>query len=47
MFKFEEICELIRLVGSSQIAGVELEHGHDRRVVDAAAERVGGQPRGF
>jgi acetyl-CoA carboxylase biotin carboxyl carrier protein len=27
MFKFEEICELIRLVGSSKVSKVEIEHG--------------------
>ena len=30
MFKFDEICELIRLVGSSQVASFELEHGGSR-----------------
>lgn len=27
MFKFEEICELIRLVGSTKVARIEIEHG--------------------
>jgi acetyl-CoA carboxylase biotin carboxyl carrier protein len=27
MFKFEEICELIRLVGSTKVGRVEIEHG--------------------
>ncbi len=26
MFKFEELCELVRLVGSSEVAMVEIEH---------------------
>ncbi len=30
MFKFEEICELIRLIGSTQIGSVELEHAGSR-----------------
>jgi acetyl-CoA carboxylase biotin carboxyl carrier protein len=30
MFKFEEICELIRLVGSSGVATVEVEHAGSR-----------------
>jgi len=30
MFKFDEMCELIRLVASSKIAGVDLEHGGTR-----------------
>ena len=30
MFKFEEICELIRLVGSTGIASVEVEHAGAR-----------------
>jgi acetyl-CoA carboxylase biotin carboxyl carrier protein len=30
MFKFEEICELIRLVGSSGVAAVEVEHAGSR-----------------
>jgi acetyl-CoA carboxylase biotin carboxyl carrier protein len=27
MFKFEEICELIRLVGSTKVGRIEIEHG--------------------
>ena len=27
MYKFEEICELIRLVGSTKVSKVEIEHG--------------------
>ena len=34
MFKFEEICELIRLVGSTGVAGVEIEHGGTRICID-------------
>jgi acetyl-CoA carboxylase biotin carboxyl carrier protein len=30
MFKFEEMCELIRLVASTRVAGVEVEHGGTR-----------------
>lgn len=30
MFKFEEICELIRLIGSTKIGSVELEHAGSR-----------------
>ena len=30
MFKFEEICELIRLVGASDVASVEIEHAGSR-----------------
>jgi acetyl-CoA carboxylase biotin carboxyl carrier protein len=30
MFKFDEMCELIRLVASSRVAGVEVEHGGSR-----------------
>jgi acetyl-CoA carboxylase biotin carboxyl carrier protein len=30
MFKFEELCELIRLVDSSEIASVEIEHAGGR-----------------
>jgi acetyl-CoA carboxylase biotin carboxyl carrier protein len=34
MFKFEEICELIRLVGSTEVAGVEIEHAGARVRID-------------
>jgi hypothetical protein len=30
MFKFEEICELIQLVGSSGVASVEVDHAGSR-----------------
>jgi acetyl-CoA carboxylase biotin carboxyl carrier protein len=36
MFKFEEICELIRLVGSTRIAGVEVEHAGSRLRIDGS-----------
>ena len=38
MFKFEEICELIQLVGSSGVATVEVEHAGSR-------VRIEGQPQ--
>jgi acetyl-CoA carboxylase biotin carboxyl carrier protein len=38
MFKFQEICELIRLVGESGIAAVEVEHAGSRL-------RIEGPPR--
>ncbi|MCU0304799.1 MAG: acetyl-CoA carboxylase biotin carboxyl carrier protein [Thermoanaerobaculales bacterium] len=34
MFKFDELCELIRLVGSSGVAGVEIEHAGGRLRID-------------
>jgi acetyl-CoA carboxylase biotin carboxyl carrier protein len=34
MFKFDEMCELIRLVASSRVAGVEVEHGGSRIRID-------------
>jgi acetyl-CoA carboxylase biotin carboxyl carrier protein len=34
MFKFEEICELIRLVGSTEVASVEIEHAGARVRID-------------
>ena len=37
MFKFEEICELIRLVGSTQVASVELEHAGSRLKIEGVA----------
>jgi acetyl-CoA carboxylase biotin carboxyl carrier protein len=38
MLKFDDICELIRLVGSSEVTSVEIEHGGSR-------VRIEGQPR--
>jgi acetyl-CoA carboxylase biotin carboxyl carrier protein len=40
MFKFEEICELIRLVGSTQVASVELEHAGSRLKIEGVAARL-------
>lgn len=37
MFKFEELCELIRLVGASGVAGVEIEHAGGRLRIDGSA----------
>jgi len=37
MFKFDEICELIRLVGSSGVATVEIEHGGSRVRIEGVA----------
>jgi acetyl-CoA carboxylase biotin carboxyl carrier protein len=44
MYKFEEICELIQLVGSTGVASVEIEHAGSRvRVEGAPARLVVGQ----
>ncbi len=41
MLKFDEICELIRLIGSTQIASVEIEHAGSRvRIEGRAAAAV-------
>ncbi len=40
MFKFDEICELIRLVGSSGVATVEIEHGGSRVRIEGVASSV-------
>jgi acetyl-CoA carboxylase biotin carboxyl carrier protein len=37
MFKFDELCELIRLVGSSEVASVEIEHAGGRLRIDGKA----------
>lgn len=37
MFKFEELCELIRLVGSSDVACFEIEHAGGRLRIDGKA----------
>ena len=37
MFKFEELCELIRLVGSTEVASVEVEHAGGRLRIDGRA----------
>jgi acetyl-CoA carboxylase biotin carboxyl carrier protein len=38
MFKFDEICELIRLVGSTRIGGVEIEHAGTRLKIEGIAQ---------
>jgi acetyl-CoA carboxylase biotin carboxyl carrier protein len=40
MFKFEEICELIQLVGSSGVASVEVEHAGSRVRIDGRTQVV-------
>ncbi len=37
MFKFEELCELIRLVGSTEVAMVEIEHAGGKLRIDGKA----------
>jgi acetyl-CoA carboxylase biotin carboxyl carrier protein len=37
MFKFEELCELVRLVGSSEIGMVEIEHAGGRLRIEGMA----------
>ncbi len=37
MFKFDELCELIRLVGSSNVAGFEIEHAGGRLRIEGKA----------
>jgi len=37
MFKFEELCELIRLVGSTEVASIEIEHAGGRLRIDGKA----------
>jgi acetyl-CoA carboxylase biotin carboxyl carrier protein len=37
MFKFEELCDLVRLVGSSEVAMVEIEHAGGRLRIDGKA----------
>jgi acetyl-CoA carboxylase biotin carboxyl carrier protein len=44
MFKFEEICELIRLVGSSGVSMVEVEHAGSRVRIDGAARVAAAAP---
>ena len=36
MYKFDEICELIKLVGSAGVASVEVEHAGSRVRIDGA-----------
>jgi len=40
MFKFDEICELIRLVGSSKVSKVEIEHGGSTLRIEGPAQVV-------
>ena len=40
MYKFEEICELIQLVGSTGVASVEIEHAGSRVRVEGAPARL-------
>jgi acetyl-CoA carboxylase biotin carboxyl carrier protein len=42
MYKFEELCELIRLVGSSGVAGVEVEHAGSRVRIEGRATVMAG-----
>jgi len=38
MFKFEEICELIQLVGSSGVSSIEVEHAGSRVRIEGRAQ---------
>ena len=38
MFKFEEICELIKLVGSSGVASVEVDHAGSRVRIEGRSQ---------
>jgi len=40
MFKFEEICELIQLVGSSGVANVEVEHAGSRVRIEGRTQVI-------
>jgi acetyl-CoA carboxylase biotin carboxyl carrier protein len=40
MFKFEEICELIQLVGSSGVASVEVDHAGSRVRIEGRSQGV-------
>jgi acetyl-CoA carboxylase biotin carboxyl carrier protein len=40
MFKFEEICELIQLVGSSGVASVEVDHAGSRVRIEGRSQVV-------
>jgi acetyl-CoA carboxylase biotin carboxyl carrier protein len=44
MFKFEEICELIGLVGSSGVASVEVEHAGSRVRIEGQTQAVTSVP---
>ena len=43
MFKFEEICELIQLVGSSEVSSVEVEHAGSRLRIDGKTAAAASQ----
>ncbi len=40
MFKFEEICQLIELIGSSGVASVEVEHAGSRVRIEGKSQMV-------
>ena len=40
MFKFDEICELIQLIGSSGVASVEVEHAGSRVRIEGKSQAV-------
>jgi acetyl-CoA carboxylase biotin carboxyl carrier protein len=40
MFKFEEMCELIRLVGSTGVASVEIEHASGRVRIEGPVQQA-------
>ena len=44
MYKFEEICELIQLVGSSGVASVEMEHAGSRVRIEGRCQVVAAAP---
>jgi acetyl-CoA carboxylase biotin carboxyl carrier protein len=44
MFKFEELCELIRLVGTTGVASVEIEHAGGRLRIDGATPIAAAAP---
>ena len=44
MYKFEEICELIELVGSSGVARVEMEHAGSRVRIEGRCQVVAAAP---
>ena len=44
MYKFEEICELIQLVGSSGVANVEVEHAGSRVRIEGRCQVVAAAP---
>jgi acetyl-CoA carboxylase biotin carboxyl carrier protein len=44
MFKFDEICELIRLVSSTKVASVEVEHAGTRVRIEGVPQGGAAQP---